>query len=170
MLYPLFILFLLLLLYYHVTNVTYEAFFIDNNKNKKKAVDSVKKIKQMLQDSQKEQVVVIVPSIDSEVDKNVNAMVKNYFSDSIVTMVTFTNSNLINEFILNLTTESPTTFPAYYRLNKSEAQNSYMNAIKDRPSTISNINKEYKKLKDNASNKKDNKKDKKKDKKKKKKK
>ena len=154
MLYSLFILFLLLLLYYHVTTLTYETFFIDTLTTKTEAVDNVKKIKQILQNSQKEQIIVIVPSIDPAVDKNVDTMIKKYLSEAIVTVVTFTDKNLINEFILNLTTETTTTFPAYYRLNKSEAQNNYMDAIKDKPDTISNINREYETLKNNASKKK----------------
>lgn len=154
MLYPLFILFLLFLLYYHVTQLTYETFMIDTLTSKKEAVDSVKKIKQILQNSQKEQLVIIVPSIDEVADKTVDTMIKNYFSEAIVTVVTFTDKNLIHEFILNLTTDTATTFPAYYRLNKSDAQNSYMDAVKDRPDTINSVNREYATIKEKASKKK----------------
>ena len=103
--------------------------------------------KTVLQNCLKGNVVVIVPSIDPAIDVQVENMIKKYFSDTIVTVITFTDQNLIKEFILNLTTEVPVVFPAYYRINTSGVQNSYLDVIKDRPDTIANVTKDYNALK-----------------------
>jgi hypothetical protein len=88
-------------------------------------------------------VVVIVPSIDPAIDIKVESMIKKYFSDTVVTVITFTNNNLIYSFILNLTTELPVNYPAFYRINTSSVQNNFMDVIKDRPDTIANVIKDY---------------------------
>jgi hypothetical protein len=126
---------------------TQESFFIGTQQNKTTAANDVKSKKKILQTCRKGNVVAIVPSIDPTIDKKVEAMIIKYFSDTVVTVITFTDKNLIYSFILNLTTELPVSYPAFYRINTSSVQNNYMDVIKDRPDTIANVIKDYKALK-----------------------
>ncbi len=161
MTYPFFILMLLILLYYCLTKVTYEGFTsirIDNHKNKKKEIQRFKQLKKALTNAEKEYVIVVVPSVDITTDKEIKTMIHEMFIPEKYncTVVTFTDKNLIKEFLNNLTTqtETPITFPAYFRVDKTLSENTTLVSIRDLPNITDNITTQYKKIKDDVKEKK----------------
>ena len=147
--YSLFIFILLVGIYYSLCQIRYESFYIDDQKSKTRAVLGVKKKKNILKNSKKENVVVVVPSIDPEMDKKLEKMIKDNFSQQIVTVITFTDKNLISEFLSNVTPVIPTKFPAYYKINTSTSANNHMDMISDKPNITNVIDNEYRKLRGN---------------------
>jgi hypothetical protein len=163
--YSVFILFLLFFLYYSISNITYDSFIIQNEKSKRKAVDGIKKRKQILKDCKKDNIVVVVKSIDSDYDKKIARMIREKFSPALVTVVTFKDQNLIKDFLAKVSAETVETFPAYFRINTSDSLVQHLNIVNDKPNIIQSIEMELDKYKSKKNRQKEKEKEKEKDKK-----
>lgn len=148
MLYSTFILGLLFLMYYYVTCMPFEGFMVSNPKNTRSAVNRIKKWKSILKQCKKDNLVVMVPSIDPSTDKKIKALVEENLKPDLVTVITFANENVAKDFLAQIYAETVDEFPAYFKINDSDSNVNHVTLIREKTPAIENINIELEKYKD----------------------
>jgi hypothetical protein len=142
-----YILFLVVLLYYGITKITHDSFVITDDKSKRDALNGIKKWKQMLTSCKKDNIVVVIKSINEDADKKLHRFIKEKFKPDLVTIISFTNQNIIKDFLSSATAETVEQFPAYFRINTSSSKINHLNVVHDKQQIVESIAIEIEKYK-----------------------
>jgi len=128
--------------------MTFETFMVSNPKTSRDAANRIKKWKSTLKKCKKNNIVVMLPSIDPSTNKKIQQVIEENLKPDVATVITFSNTTVAKEFLAKIYAETVDDFPAYFKINDSDSSVNHVTLISEITPAMENINLEIEKYKD----------------------